>query len=333
MIHLSVAIGCRPHFIKLGCILRASATSSIKIIPTYVNQQEIQDYDYYSIIAGYPTFTNLNIDPFSYHQAHEALIKTFTNTQAHACLVIGDTKASYAAARAAHCANLPLIHFESGMRTIEPTIEEKIRRYIDHKTKLHLCCHEEDRNNLLKEGIPERQTRIVGSLYLEAISKQPKLETKPVWFISLHRKENLRCKFINSILEAAHELADENEIIFSCHPTTTDLIDTNRLGRLHIKIKHQGDRVEFLGLLRSSAQVITDSAGIAEESVWLGIPTVIARQDTERPWLLNNKCSLLGNGNLRDAISCSRVQHFPKSPLPASFDVAKNILEAVDSLF
>jgi hypothetical protein len=41
--------------------------------------------------------------------------------------------------------------------------------------------------------------------------------------------------------------------------------------------------VEFLGLLLHSLVVLTDSGGIQEESLTLGIPTVTLRYNTERP--------------------------------------------------
>jgi UDP-N-acetylglucosamine 2-epimerase (non-hydrolysing) len=41
--------------------------------------------------------------------------------------------------------------------------------------------------------------------------------------------------------------------------------------------------VEFLGLQRSAALVITDSGGIQEETTYLGIPCITVRENTERP--------------------------------------------------
>ena len=41
--------------------------------------------------------------------------------------------------------------------------------------------------------------------------------------------------------------------------------------------------LEFMGLQRDAAAVITDSGGIQEESTFLGVPCLTVRDNTERP--------------------------------------------------
>jgi UDP-N-acetylglucosamine 2-epimerase (non-hydrolysing) len=41
--------------------------------------------------------------------------------------------------------------------------------------------------------------------------------------------------------------------------------------------------LEFLGLQREAALVVTDSGGIQEETTYLGVPCLTMRENTERP--------------------------------------------------
>jgi UDP-N-acetylglucosamine 2-epimerase (non-hydrolysing) len=51
----------------------------------------------------------------------------------------------------------------------------------------------------------------------------------------------------------------------------------------HVTLTDPLSYLEFLGLQRHAAVVVTDSGGIQEETTFLGVPCLTMRENTERP--------------------------------------------------
>lgn len=106
--------------------------------------------------------------------------------------------------------------------------------------------------------------------------------------LTMHRAENVDVKErVVGIIEALKELDDMN-IIFPIHPRTKntlekfDLFDElNNLEHVHI-IKPLG-YLDFLQLTSASTLILTDSGGLQEEAITLGVPVLTLRYNTERP--------------------------------------------------
>src|SRR3546814_2443814 len=67
--------------------------------------------------------------------------------------------------------------------------------------------------------------------------------------------------------------------------------------------------LEFLGLVRRSALVVTDSGGIQEETTVLGVPCLTLRPNTERPVTITH-------GDRKSTRLNS--SHYCASPMPSS---------------
>jgi UDP-N-acetylglucosamine 2-epimerase (non-hydrolysing) len=104
--------------------------------------------------------------------------------------------------------------------------------------------------------------------------------------VTLHRPSNVDDPAeLSRILGALNEIATEIDIIFPVHPRTRQVM--RELTAIEIASKvHLVDPIgylEFLGLQRKAAFVITDSGGIQEETTFLGVPCLTMRENTERP--------------------------------------------------
>jgi len=111
-------------------------------------------------------------------------------------------------------------------------------------------------------------------------------EEKSYVLVTLHRPSNVDdLSQLARILAALNEISAEIDIIFPVHPRTRqrmeELTGIDFTPKLHL-IDPIG-YVEFLGLQRKAAFVITDSGGVQEESTFLGIPCLTVRENTERP--------------------------------------------------
>lgn len=106
--------------------------------------------------------------------------------------------------------------------------------------------------------------------------------------VTLHRPSNVDEKEkLEDILEALREIAKDMEIYFPVHPRTQKSIERFGLGGItndsRIKMLPPVSYLEFLALRKDAALVLTDSGGIQEETVVLGVPCFMIRDNTERP--------------------------------------------------
>lgn len=152
-------------------------------------------------------------------------------------LVHGDTTTSFASALAAFYNKTKIGHVEAGLRTYNkysPYPEEMNRVLIKDLTDLHFAPTENNKNNLIKEGIKKESIYITGNTVIDAMKltikenykfEEPKLNkinfepNKKYILLTAHRRENLG-KPLENICEAVLNLVQKRkdiEIIFPVH--------------------------------------------------------------------------------------------------------------------
>jgi len=222
-------------------------------------------------------------------------------------LVHGDTSTAFAAAEAAFLQNIPIGHVEAGLRTSRfetPFPEEGFRRQISRIATLHFAPTSKSARNLYDEGITEN-VHVVGNSVVDAISYVSKLpfslEVKKIidWIgisqlvlVTCHRRESYGeplKKLCNTIKSIAN-LNPYVKIIWPVHLNSKvrDVV----LGLEHdrILLVEPQEYADFTKLMYLSDLIITDSGGVVEEAAVLGKPTLILREETERPEALSLDC-------------------------------------------
>jgi UDP-N-acetylglucosamine 2-epimerase len=102
---------------------------------------------------------------------------------------------------------------------------------------------------------------------------------------TLHRPFNVDSPETAALLvEAMHQVADEAPVLMPVHPRGRAVFEAAGLA------EHPGIRMcdplgylEFMSLVLGAAAVITDSAGVQEETTYLRVPCLTLRPVTERP--------------------------------------------------
>ncbi len=213
--------------------------------------------------------------------------------------VYGDVNSTVAAAL--DCAKLliPVAHVEAGLRSNDRSMPEEINRIVTDRLASYLFTPSADGDrNLLREGIPADRIHRVGNVMIDTLVRLlPMANGEPVLrslsllhqryvVVTLHRPSNVdETARLRGLLETVNEIAEHAPVIFPVHPRTRRAIQELKpivfSPRLHL-VDPVG-YLEFLGLQKGAALVITDSGGIQEETTYLGIPCITVRENTERP--------------------------------------------------
>lgn len=237
-------------------------------------------------------------------------------------LVQGDTTTVTAASLAAFYARVKVGHVEAGLRTNDkwkPFPEEINRRVASVISDLHFAPTNLSRDNLLREGVAEKNIVVVGNPVIDALNwtatKPPTskagefLETfgigkatgtaignnsaeRPsdprIIMVTAHRRENFG-KPLEDICMALQDIAlmyDRRvHIVYSVHPNPNVREMVHRLlGKVsNITLTPPLDYLNLVHLMKRSYMVLTDSGGIQEEAPALGVPVLVLRDVTERP--------------------------------------------------
>lgn len=234
----------------------------------------------------------------------KSLARCYEELRPSIVVVQGDTSTAYAGALAARDLGISLAHVEAGLRTPNPTRpfpEEPFRRRIAPIAQWHFAPTAGAATNLFNEGIDRSRVHVVGNtvidelrLALRLATENPSAEsadipvtTSRTITLTLHRRENygrgldLVC---GAVLEAIVSHTDL-DVVCPVHPNPTVGLRIRRLlgGHPRVQLTDPMPYRPFVQLLKRSALVVTDSGGIQEEAPYLGIPVLVARDQTERP--------------------------------------------------
>lgn len=222
-------------------------------------------------------------------------------------LIQGDTTTVMAAAILGYYQHIKIGHVEAGLRTHDkwqPFPEEINRRMAAVVTDLHFAPTENNRQNLLREGIPDQIIKITGNPAIDAlriISQQPappEVETllkeigvtegnRRLVLVTAHRRENFGqpildiCQALKRLAETYH---DQIAIVYPVHlnPNIQEPVYQSLSGVKNIWLLPPMDYLPLVHLMKHAALILTDSGGIQEEAPSLGVPTLVLRQRTER---------------------------------------------------
>jgi len=217
-------------------------------------------------------------------------------------LVQGATSTSLAGALAGFNRDIAVGHVEAGLRSGNlraPFPEEMNRRLITQAATFHFAPTAENRQNLLREQVSDKQIFVTGNTIVDAVriaraikptGQVQKLlemtEGKKRIVLTTHRRESFR-KRMREHLTAIRDFVDKHEdlvVIFPVHPNpdarkiATDVLVEHDRFLLIESLKYP----DFLYLMEHAWLILTDSAGIIEEAPSLGRPVLILQNKTER---------------------------------------------------
>lgn len=216
-----------------------------------------------------------------------------------AVLVQGDTTTAFAAALSAFHNHIPIGHVEAGLRTYHmdsPFPEEFHREAISMLATWHFAPTVTAKKNLVREGRREVSIFITGNTVVDALrytltKKKPQADwnfstSSRIVLFTAHRRESFG-RPIRAMFRALRRLVEAySDIIAVCplhhNPEVRTAANEILHGVPRVYMIEPPEIVAFHHLLARTYLIITDSGGIQEEAVALGIPTVVTRYSTER---------------------------------------------------
>ncbi|AAL81754.1 UDP-N-acetylglucosamine 2-epimerase (non-hydrolyzing) [Pyrococcus furiosus DSM 3638] len=322
----AIIFGTRPEIIKLSPVIRGFLEKNVE--PLLIHTGQHYDYEMSKIFLE-----ELELPEIDYHlevgsgtQAEQTGIamikieKVLMEEKPDVSIVQGDTNTVLAGALASVKLLIPVAHVEAGLRSFDRTMPEEINRILaDHASEVLFAPTEEAKKNLEKEGIVEN-VYVVGNTIVDAvlqnseiaerkskILKELGLKEKEYILVTAHRKENVDYR------EKLEKLVDiltslPLTVVYPMHPRTKKRLEEfgliNKLNKENIIITKPLGYLDFLKLEKNAKIIMTDSGGIQEEAIILGVPCLTLRYNTERPETVK------AGGNILVGLEKERVLYY-----------------------
>jgi UDP-N-acetylglucosamine 2-epimerase len=324
-------VGARPQFIKAAVLSRYLRKDHTEIL--------VHTGQHYDTNMSTIFFAELGIPDPEYHlgigsAGHgvqtaamlAAIERVLLTEQPDWALVYGDTNSTLAGALAAAKLHIKVAHVEAGLRSFNRAMPEEINRVLtDHISDVLFCPTQIAINNLKAEGI-WRGIHLVGDLMYEAllwasgraqtsstILQRLQLDPKSYLLVTVHRAENTDYPQRMAGILAAFDRVSE-PLVWPVHPRTHHALEAMgwQPGH-HVRLIEPVGYIDMVCLESNARKILTDSGGIQKEAMWLGVPCVTLRQETEWVETVASGWNTLAGTNMEAILQAVRND----DPLPA----------------
>jgi UDP-N-acetylglucosamine 2-epimerase (non-hydrolysing) len=323
MIKVLVVFGTRPEAIKMApLVIELKKRSNLYRVLVCVTAQHRQMLD--QVLSLFEIVPDFDLDIMAPDQdlfdvSSKVMLgmrDILQSVNPDLVMVHGDTTTSTFSSIASFYEKIPVAHIEAGLRTnniYSPWPEEINRQLTARIAQYHFCPTENNKQNLLSEGIAAKNIWVTGNTVIDALLyTRQKLETETQLYeevrqnlltkglklnnypnkrkfilVTGHRRENFGNGFIE-ICSALKRIAlkyKNIDLIYPLHlnpnvkgPVTDILSNID-----NIYLIEPLDYLPFVYLMKGSFFILTDSGGVQEEAPSLGKPVLVMRDTTERP--------------------------------------------------
>jgi UDP-N-acetylglucosamine 2-epimerase (non-hydrolysing) len=300
-------VGARPNFMKAAPIMIEMAR-----LPSEFSQLLVHTGQHYDSQMSQVFFNELglplpdvNLEVGSGSQAWQTaqvmlrFEPVVSEYLPHWVIVFGDVNSTLACSLVCSKLGISIAHVEAGLRSFDRTMPEEINRILtDQVADLLFTPSQDADQNLLREGIPSAKIHFVGNVMIDTLerllpqanARYPALQTQfgldKYILVTLHRPSNVDDpETLREFITALQEISSDITVLFPVHPRTMQRISEFGLGTSKSSVKYLEPfgYLDFLALQSHATLVLTDSGGVQEETTYLNIPCLTARENTERP--------------------------------------------------
>jgi UDP-N-acetylglucosamine 2-epimerase (non-hydrolysing) len=332
-------VGTRPNFMKTMPVVAELEGRGDRFETVLVHTGQHYDLNMSEIflreLGGFAPEHRLGVGSGTHSQqtarVMERLAPILASERPDLVLVPGDVNSTLAAALVSAQLGFRIGHIEAGLRSFDRTMPEELNRVLTDQVSDLLFTHSpEAADNLLTEGRPASSIHYVGNTMIDALLAvrsrtqrvEPEsygLEPQRYLVVTLHRPALVDGPLLAEAVAQLEALSDRLTIFFPVHPRTRAQLEglALKIDPERFKLVEPIGYVEFLGLVETSAGVLTDSGGIQEETTYLGVPCFTLRSTTERPITVSQGTNtLLGLAPARIAEIPSLIEQRPRGGVP-----------------
>lgn len=306
-------MGTRPEAIKLAPVVHAAARHADFEACVVRTSQHREMLD--QMVAHFELPIAADLDIMQHDQnlaqvttaALEGLYRAVAEHRPACVVVQGDTTTTLCGALAGLYHRIPVAHVEAGLRTYDrshPFPEEANRCLTAQVADFHFAPTAGSKANLAREGVSPDRIWITGNTAIDALQYTLAKATSTTTtspgreiLVTAHRRENHGepmaniCRALVRLVEAFEDLRVRFPVHLSprVRQTVFELLD----GRARITLEDPLGYQEFVGAMRASTLILSDSGGVQEEAPSLGKPVLVLRETTERPDAIAAGCAML----------------------------------------
>lgn len=341
-------VGARPQFVKAAVVSHALRKAGIEEVLIHTGQHYDDEMSrvFFDELGIPEPQVNLEVGSGTHAlQTGETMIRLESELlrmdSPDWVLVYGDTNATIAGALVAAKLHLPIAHVEAGLRSFNRRMPEEINRVVtDHLADLCFCPTPTAVNNLRTEGIIEG-VHLTGDVMFDATRAFAERATERVSLASLvahapgaymvatiHRAENTDDPArLAGIFEGLGRVG--LPVVLPLHPRTRARLEVVRVPE-NVEITPPLGYLAMLRIVRSAKCVLTDSGGLQKEALWLGVPCVTLRDETEWVETLEGGWNRLAGANPSRIVALANTPPESEAPTPALAGAAMQIAEILE---
>lgn len=296
MKRLAIVVGTRPEIIKMAPVVFECAKRKVPFAIIHSGQHYTRSMDsvFFEQMGLPKPARRLRVGSDSRERqvmrAAAALEGAFASEDPPAVLVQGDTNTVLAGALAAQKLGIRLGHVEAGLRSGDWKMPEEFNRTVaDHVSDMLFAPTAHSASNLRREGVRGR-VWVTGNTVVDSVMQNlGRAAPAPAgryFLASLHRQESVDDgPTLAGIMSALGEIGRAHgvPVILPLHPRSKKMARKFSVSTGGVCVREPAGYLEFLGLERGAALILTDSGGVQEEACVLGVPCVTMRESTERP--------------------------------------------------
>lgn len=298
-LHIVTIIGARPQFVKAAAVSRELVAAGVweSLVHTGQHYDSEMSAVFFEELGIPEPEVNLGVGSASHAaQTGDMMIeieKTLTEGPKPDCVMVyGDTNSTLAGAIVAAKLHIPLAHVEAGLRSFNRRMPEEINRIAtDRLSDLLFCPTQTSADHLRDEGITEG-VHLTGDVMLDATRLFSEVAGRRLaledvtphaagtfYVATVHRAENTDdATRLTELFAGLGRLG--LPVVLPLHPRTR-----HRLAGVdvpeNVDIREPVGYLEMLTLVRHAHAVLTDSGGLQKEALWLGVPCITLRDETE----------------------------------------------------
>ena len=296
---ITTVIGARPQFVKAAVVSRAlkDVGAEETIVHTGQHYDDAMSAVFFDELGIPEPTVNLDVGSASHAvQTGETMVRLEDFLAAHSrpdcVLVYGDTNSTIAGAIVAAKMHMPLAHVEAGLRSFNRRMPEEINRIVtDRLSSLLFCPTQTAVDNLKSEGVTEG-VHLTGDVMLDAtrffadaasrhrpLAEITEFAAGEYFVATIHRAENTDDEArLKGIFEGLGRI--DAPVVVPLHPRTRE-----RLGGVqvpsNVQVTDPVGYLSMLSLVSHARGVLTDSGGLQKEAIWLDVPCITLRDETE----------------------------------------------------